>query len=44
VSGKEFCAKGNCLPSQAELAEKYMSLMARAVGHQTTSELKSPQP
>jgi len=44
VSGKEFCAKADCVASQAELAERYMSLMARAVGRQTTSEVKSPKP
>jgi len=44
LSGNEFCVEANCAPSKGALAEKYMSLMARAVGRQTTSELKSPQP
>jgi phosphoglycerol transferase MdoB-like AlkP superfamily enzyme len=37
LTSNSFCAENNCAPSKLEREEKYMSLMARAVGRQAES-------
>jgi hypothetical protein len=45
LTSNSFCAENNCAPSELEREEKYMSLMARAVGRPVESATqRSPLP